>query len=124
MARDDTTWHIVTVKLPILLVFAAALMGCEQKRAGTSVDGAQIYGSVCAACHGPKGKPDAAMVARINVRDLTSAELRSRVTPELVEKQVRKGSDNKLMPSFEGALTDAQIEAVSAYVASPGFLNP
>lgn len=114
----------MTVKLPILLAFVAALAGCEQKRAVGTVDGAQIYGSVCAACHGPKGKPDAAMVARMNVRDLTSSELRSRVTPELVEKQVRKGSDNKLMPSFDGALTDEQIKAVSAYVASPEFLAP
>lgn len=123
MAANDSTWHIVTVKLPIMLVFLAALGACEQKRAGGSVDGAQIYGSVCAACHGPKGKPDAAMIARINVRDLTSPELRTRVTPDLVEKQVRKGSDNKLMPSFEGALTEEQIKAVSAYVASPEFLK-
>jgi mono/diheme cytochrome c family protein len=121
MARDDSTWHIVTVKLAFLLVFVAA---CEQKPAGGSADGSQIYSSICAACHGPTGKPTDSMIARLNVRDLTSAELRSRVTPELVEKQVRKGSDNKLMPSFEGALTDAQIKAVSAYVASPEFLSP
>src|SRR3970040_241958 len=101
MAVKDSTWHIETVKLWILLAFIA---GCEQEVAGGSADGPQIYQSICAACHGAKGKPDAAMVARLNVRDLTSAELRSRITPKLVEAQIRKGSDNKLMPSFEGAL--------------------
>ena len=38
------------------------------------------------------------------------------MTPALVENQVRHGSKNKLMPAFEGALTDAQIKAVAAYV--------
>jgi mono/diheme cytochrome c family protein len=119
MASNDSTWHIVTVKPWILLAFVA---GCEQQVAGGSSDGAQIYQSICAACHGAKGKPDASMVARLNVRDLTSVELRARITPKLVEGQVRKGSDNKLMPAFEGALTDEQIRAVAAYVASSEFL--
>jgi len=63
------------------------------------------------------------MVAQLNVRDLTSPELRARITPALVEAQVRTGSKNKLMPSFAGALTDEQIRAVAAHVASPGFLK-
>jgi mono/diheme cytochrome c family protein len=45
------------------------------------------------------------------------------VSPALVENQVRKGSANKLMPALEGALTDAQIKAVAAWVASPAFLQ-
>src|SRR5690606_23581449 len=97
---------------------------CDQGRApSNNTDGAELYQSMCATCHGPKGKPSAAMVARLGVRDLTSAELRARITPELVEHQIRKGSDNKLMPSFEGALSDAQIKALAEYVASPEFLE-
>lgn len=59
------------------------------------------------------------MVARLAVRDLTSAELRARITPALVEAQIRKGSQNKLMPAFEGVLDDAQIKALAAYVSAP-----
>ena len=77
---------------------------------------------MCAACHGPTGKPNAMMVARIGVKDLTAPEERAKITPELVEKQVREGSQNKLMPAFAGALGDAQIRAVAAYVASPEFV--
>ena len=62
------------------------------------------------------------MVARIGVRDLTERELRVRITPELVEHQVRVGSRTKLMPAFKDSLSDAQIKAVSAFVASPQFL--
>jgi len=90
--------------------------------AGDSVDGAQIFASTCAMCHGPNGKPDAAMVARLAVHDLTAPEFRARVTAELVEHQVRTGSKNRVMPAFELALSDAQITAVAAYVAGPGFV--
>ncbi len=105
----------------LLLVLAAA--ACKADASDGSVEGARIFETMCASCHGPTGKPTEAMVARLNVRDLTSPELRARVTPALVEKQVRKGSDNKLMPALEGALTDAQIKAVAAFVASPAFLE-
>lgn len=95
---------------------------CDRGAAATtSTDGAEVYQSICATCHGADGHPTAAMTARLNVRDLSSAELRARVTPALVEAQVRSGSKNKLMPSFEGALSDAQIRAVAQYVASSSF---
>jgi len=123
MAGKHSTWQKLTVKPSILLaVLALGTAGCEQGGAGKGSDGAQLYQNMCATCHGPKGKPMEAMVARLNVRDLTSQELRARITPALVELQIRKGSQNKLMPSFEGALTDEQIRAVAAYVASPEFL--
>ncbi len=63
------------------------------------------------------------MVARLGVKDLTATELRGRITPELVEHQVRTGSQNKLMPALDGALTDAQIKSVAAFVASSEFLE-
>ena len=103
----------------ILLV--AALAACNGDPAGGATGGAQVFASVCATCHGPSGKPTEAMVQRLNVRDLTAPEFRARVTPQLVEAQVRNGSKNKLMPPFQGALTDAQIKAVAAYVAGSGF---
>jgi mono/diheme cytochrome c family protein len=121
MAGKHSTWQKLTVKLWILL---AVLAACDQgSRAGGSTDGAQVFQSVCAQCHGPTGKPTEAMIARLNVRDLTNPEFRGKLTPALVEAQVRNGSKNKLMPSFSGALSDDQIKAVAAYVASPGFVT-
>ena len=104
------------------LIVTAVAAGCSGAGAGTTLDGAEIYGKVCATCHGASGKPEPARVAQIGVRDLKSPDLRVRITPELVERQVRHGSDNKFMPAFEGALSDAQIKAVAAYVASAEFL--
>jgi len=79
---------------------------------------------MCTSCHGPTGKPSESMAAQLNVRDLTDPAWRAKATPTLVEHQVRTGSANKLMPSFTGALSDAQIKAVAAYVASPAFITP
>lgn len=97
---------------------------CNRDPVGGAGDGASVYAMLCATCHGPDGRPPAAMVARLGVRDLTAPELRARIAasgPGLVEQQVRHGSQNKLMPAFEGAISDAQIRAVAAYVASTGF---
>ncbi|MDB4959454.1 MAG: cytochrome c class [Myxococcales bacterium] len=103
----------------VLIVFVLAV-GCGNPASG-SADGPTVFRQICSSCHGDAGKPPEAMVARLAVRDLTAKEFRDRATPALVEAQVRNGSKNKLMPAFVGALTDDQIKAVSAYVASPTF---
>jgi mono/diheme cytochrome c family protein len=104
-----------------LFVFALMCAACGGEVAGGSVDGAQVFAASCVTCHGPGGKPNELMTARLGVRDLTAPEFRGRVSVGLVEGQVRSGSKNKLMPSFEGALSDAQIKAVAQYVASKQF---
>ena len=107
--------------LALVLVFT--LGACNGTPAG-GANGPATFRSMCATCHGETGKPTEAMVARLAVRDLTAKEFRVRVTPALVETQVRSGSKNKLMPAFAGALTDEQIAAVASYVASPAFVPP
>jgi mono/diheme cytochrome c family protein len=112
------------VKVRAVVGFATLVMlgGCEQRVAGGSTNGSTVFQSICASCHGETGKPTAANVARLGVKDLTAPELRARISPHLVENQVRHGSQNKLMPAFEGALTEDQIKAVAAYVASDQFM--
>ncbi len=90
--------------------------GCGGSVAGDTTDGAVVFAQACATCHGPTGAPSADMVAKLGVRDLTTPEFHARVTKELVTHQVRTGSSNHIMPSFDGALTDAQIDAVATYV--------
>lgn len=103
------------------LLLAVLLAGCKPT-ATTSTEGSQIFASFCSRCHGPNGQPPADMVARFKVRDLTAPEFRAKVTPALVDKQVRNGSENKLMPAFQDQMLDQQIRAVADYVASPAFV--
>jgi mono/diheme cytochrome c family protein len=84
--------------------------------AGDTKDGAKVFAQACATCHGPTGAPDETMVAKLGVKNLTTPEFHGRATHELIVHQVRNGSANHIMPSFDGALTDQQIDAVAAYV--------
>jgi mono/diheme cytochrome c family protein len=107
-----------------LLALAVACAACGGDVTGGSVEGAELFGRLCAACHGPDGKPPEAMALRLGVRDLTAPELRARITPALVEQQIWRGSENKLMPSFQYMLSPAQVRALAEHVASPEFLAP
>ncbi|HRE02509.1 MAG TPA: cytochrome c [Ilumatobacteraceae bacterium] len=98
------------------LVLCCVAAGCSGNVAGGSIDGRRVYENACATCHGEAGTPPPSMKAQLGVKDLRAPEFRSRVDRALVARQVRHGSANKLMPAFAGALTDAQIDAVSAYV--------
>lgn len=113
------------IALALLAACAAcAWAACSADATGGAVEGPALFAKLCSACHGPNGKPPAAMELRLGVRDLTAPELRARITPELVERQVRRGSENKLMPAFQDLASDAQIKALAAYVASSAFLAP
>jgi mono/diheme cytochrome c family protein len=115
---------VVTANAARLLLVACLLAACGDDVAGGAVDGAQVFASACATCHGPQGKPSEQMLTRLGVRDLTAPEFRGRVTQALVEAQVRGGSKNKLMPAFQDALSDVQITAVAGFVASRQFPAP
>ena len=107
------------IALALLVVCAA----CSEDVTGGSVEGPALFARLCSTCHGPDGKPPQMMALRLGVRDLTAPELRARITPALVEEQVRRGSENGLMPPFEKLVNEAQLKALAAYVASPAFLE-
>lgn len=109
-----------------LALVAGVGAGCSASAppAGEAGAPAALFDRLCTTCHGPTGQPTASMVARLNVRDLTAPEVRAVLTPARVEAQVRKGSSNKLMPGFEGLVSDAELTALAAWVASPAFLAP
>jgi mono/diheme cytochrome c family protein len=100
-----------------------SVVACNHDPTGGSTDAPKIFHDLCSTCHGERGQPPTAMVVRLGVKDLTAPALRAKITPELVEKQIRNGSENKLMPAFDGLIRDDQIRAVAGWVASPEFLT-
>ncbi len=103
-----------------IAVFAAFAAACSGQVAGGSTDGAKVFAAACARCHGERGRPPQQMVDQLGVRDLTGAEWKARRALATVEHQVRQGAASGRMPAFTGALTDAQIKAVAAYVMTLG----
>jgi mono/diheme cytochrome c family protein len=109
-----------------LVVLAAALLcltagsACQTEVAGGRADGAAIFSEVCARCHGPAGIPDAASVARLGVKPLTSPHVQRELTDQDIRQQILSGSRNKQMPSFAGALSDPQVEAIIKHVRTLG----
>jgi mono/diheme cytochrome c family protein len=101
----------------LLLVLLGA---CSGEVAGGRADGPAVFAEVCARCHGPGGKPDASMVAQLGVKDLTSDHVQRELSDADLERQIRRGSANRRMPAFEGALGDAQIAALVRYVRTLG----
>ena len=100
----------------LLWMLVVTVPACDRTVAGGRADGAQVFAAACARCHGPGGQPDPGMVAKLGVKDLTSPELQARLSDADIRTQIVRGSKNKQMPSFDGALTDAQLEAVIEHV--------
>jgi mono/diheme cytochrome c family protein len=90
----------------------AAATTTSSSGGGTSTsaapDGKTIFASNCGSCHTLKDAGTSGQVGP-NLDDLKPSEARA-------EKQVRHGG--AIMPPFQGKLSDAEIKAVAAYVAS------
>jgi mono/diheme cytochrome c family protein len=80
-------------------------------------DGAAIFKSKCAMCHGPDGSGKTAMGEKLNIADLRSAEVQKQTDSEL--SQIIAKGKNK-MPAYEGKLTKEQIDQLVAYVRELG----
>jgi len=75
-----------------------------------AADGAAVYKSRCAGCHGADGSKT---IAAMGVKPLNTAEVK-KMGPSGVSNLVAHG--HAKMPAFEGKLTPYEINAVSAYV--------
>ena len=97
-------------------VMVLSLGSCsDDKRAGGSTDGATIYKAECARCHGAEGVPAPGMRSRNGVKPLTSEHVQA-MSDEEIQQRIIRGSKNRMMPAFGGALKDEQLKAVVAHI--------
>ena len=102
-----------------------AFAGCSDSYvAGGSVDGARIFSSACARCHGADGVPSQAMMARTGAKSLVSSEIQKSWTDDQLRKQILQGSASRSMPAFKGALKDEQLDALIVYIRTLGATKP
>ncbi|HEX5049155.1 MAG TPA: cytochrome c [Gammaproteobacteria bacterium] len=100
----------------------AALLLCANARAQSAPDGAQIFRSACAACHGAdgRGRTSAEVGFEEPLPDFTDCDFSSREQAGDWSAIVQRGGPvrafSRRMPAFGEALTDEQIDAVVTYV--------
>ena len=104
----------------LFAVVAAGVVAAAWAESSAPDPGRVLYEQRCAACHGTSGAGDgpAAAAMEPHPRNLRDADFwRGRTTAEL-RQVVRNGKPGTLMAPFAGALSDAEIDAVVAFLQS------
>jgi mono/diheme cytochrome c family protein len=83
-------------------------------------DGAAIYKSKCAMCHGATGTPSAGMAKTYGIKPVSDPEIR-KLTADQMFAAVKNGK-GKMKPV--AGLSDAQIKAAVDYFRGLHALNP
>jgi cytochrome c6 len=76
-------------------------------------DGAALYKTKCAMCHGPDGAGKTPVGQKLNVRDLRSAEVQKQSDTDLCHVI---GEGKGKMPTFGKTLNEDQIKLLVAHI--------
>jgi len=96
-----------SVRSTIVLAATVALAGAMC----FAEDGAAVYKSKCAMCHGPAGTPSAGMAKMLGIKPVSDPSMKA-LSEGQVETTVKEGK-GKMKPV--AGLNDAQVKAVAAY---------
>jgi len=83
--------------------------------ADSGADGAALYKSKCAMCHGPDGAGQTPMGKSMKLKDLRSAEVQKMTDKEL-NTLISDGKGK--MPAYKTKLSQAEIDAVVGFIRS------
>jgi mono/diheme cytochrome c family protein len=89
-------------------------------QAADPASGKPVYELRCSPCHGDEGRGDgpAAQAIEPKPRNFRDTEFWKSRTIDQIRTVVREGKPQTLMAGFQGALSDAEIEDVIAYIQS------
>jgi mono/diheme cytochrome c family protein len=79
----------------------------------TAPDGASLFNSQCAQCHGRDGRAKTKRGRQTHTRDIASAEWQNDVSDERIFNSISHGKGK--MPAFK-KLSDAQVDSLVTYV--------
>jgi mono/diheme cytochrome c family protein len=99
----------------LAVIALCCLIAAPAAFAGGGPDGAAIYKSKCAMCHGPDGAGQTAMGKNMKLRDLRSAEVQKQTDVELA-KWIADGKGK--MPAYKAKLSAAEIDALVGFIRS------
>jgi mono/diheme cytochrome c family protein len=108
--RSSLLFTVVSVVV-LSLTFASA------QAQTTPNDGAALYKTKCAMCHGPDGAGKTPVGTKLNVRDLRSPEVQKQSDSDLAHV-IEQGKGK--MPVFGKTLSDDQIKSLVAQIRELG----
>jgi mono/diheme cytochrome c family protein len=76
-------------------------------------EGADLFKSKCAMCHGPDGAGKTMMGEKLKIPDLQSADVQKKTDADL-KAIIAKGKDK--MPAYDAKLSKEQIDKLAAYI--------
>ncbi|HVR39713.1 MAG TPA: cytochrome c [Thermoanaerobaculia bacterium] len=97
----------------LIIIVAVAFLIVPALVADATADGASIYKSKCAMCHGPDGKGQTTMGKNLKIRDLGSADVQKQSDQELAK--ITADGKGK-MPAYKAKLSAEEIKAVVAFI--------
>jgi mono/diheme cytochrome c family protein len=80
------------------------------------VDARALFNENCAKCHGMDGRAKTFHGRLVGAQNFTDEKWRTTITDEEMSDAIKKGP--KAMPAFEKKLSQAEIDALVAYVRS------
>jgi cytochrome c553 len=95
----------VSIIFLLTLAFPCACLAADE--------GADLFKSKCAMCHGPDGAGKTMMGEKLKIPDLHSAEIQKKTDAEL-NTIIVKGKDK--MPAYESKLSKDQIDKLLGYI--------
>lgn len=106
---------VMTVFAIIVWLQASKTQAGVAERLATAGDARSSFDAKCAKCHGKDGRGKTTRGKLTHARDLTSAEWQNEVTDERLFNSISNGRGKK-MPGFKKQLSEADIDALVAYV--------
>jgi len=97
----------------VLLILSLILLMPIIVWADAAPDGAALFKSNCAICHGPDGKGQTATGKSLKVKDLGSKDVQKKSNADL-QTTISDGKGS--MPAYKGKLDQAGIDALIAFI--------
>ncbi len=104
----------LSVVIAVVMLFVAYVPAQAQSPAN---DGATLYKTKCAMCHGPDGAGKTPVGQKLNIRDLRSPEVQKQSDSDLAHV-IEQGKGK--MPVFGKTLSDDQIKLLVAQIRELG----
>lgn len=108
--------------LPLAAVGLLIVMGCADRVSDDELDGAGLYRTYCAACHGPEGRGDGPVAEVLHDRppDLTKIAATEGWFPDALVQMIIDGRyaahGHRAMPVWGARLTLEELRALTDHV--------